>query len=1078
MLTREYVEELFSAAVLKKALELIKQKKIVHVVSNSSDYPTIRLTAIVKPEGHEVNVFYNCEKGVIEAKHCSCGGCKVKGGCVHAAALLYIIADALMDKRIAFNEPMIKSGPNVRHLFRRTNPEISTLAYDKSGDYVLWVEEFSADAFYEYMYISVNVSHGFSGAKYQVSNIKDFIACVKYHRPYLLTKGRTVLLGEESFNDVSRKLLDFLIGVEQDQPSIQVPEYMDMDSYNQSSAHLRVAGPFVDIFFNIVPEIRGLIVSRPDLCVRPYDHDITIEFFGAQDGALIKVYPHYVVRGTNTLYLFDLMSKPINVLVAPYNENLKELVHLSSDLYNTLDYIAEKDLKVFFSRMQDTIDKFVNIDAHNIEIEKYFMPIPSFEFRMDYEEKTILCQTIAVYGDERYNLGDMKDRFRKLGKRNIPHDKAMVTFCNVLFKGHDPEKQAWYYKGKSDEVFGFLDERLEELRSRGTLFISDDLKHIIPRHTKRLGVKISYRSGLIDLSIDTEEDEETLREILSQYKINKKYYKMQDGSFIKAGKPLDDLISLVLDLGLRPDDLADMEIEVPRYRMSLINHFIEQSSNLYIESDERYGELVKKFQEPDEEAHVIPEEIDGILREYQREGVKWLNHLCDNHFGALLADEMGLGKTVQVIAFLASRKGSGRTLIVCPASLIYNWHHEIKRFAPNLNPVMVVGNFDVRKRIIESSKEDDVLITSYDLQKRDIEIYEKLSFFCEVVDEAQFIKNANTQASVGVKAMRSTFRIALTGTPIENRLGELWSIFDYILPGYLYTYRRFKNSFEAIISHKVETKEEDDAKNEAMEKLRMLISPFVLRRAKANVLNDLPEKMEKVYYAPLEAEQRKEYLARALELKKMVTASTDESFSANRFDILASLMRLRQICCSPVLASDMYEGNSAKEDMCIDLIRYAIDEGHKVLLFSQFTSMLDILCKRLDGEMIDHFLLTGETPKEERLEMVSRFQEEDVPVFCISTKAGGTGLNLTAADIVILYDPWWNTAVENQATDRAHRIGQTHKVTVYRLIVQDTIEEKIIALQKNKQDLAETVLGGSEMANASLTREQMLEILG
>ena len=368
-----------------------------------------------------------------------------------------------------------------------------------------------------------------------------------------------------------------------------------------------------------------------------------------------------------------------------------------------------------------------------------------------------------------------------------------------------------------------------------------------------------------------------------------------------------------------------------------------------------------------------------------------------------------------------------------------------------------------------NSLEDAILITSYDSLKRDFEYYEEMQFSVQVIDEAQYIKNANTQASQSVKEIHSSFRIALTGTPIENRLSELWSIFDFLLPGFLYRYRYFKSYFELPIV------KDNDLEQE--ERLRNMIAPFILRRYKKDVLKDLPEKLEEIYYAPLSGEQKELYDARVQRLKISLAQESKEDFNKNKIAVLAELTHLRQICCSPSLIYNGYKGNSAKEDLCIDLIRSAVESGHKILLFSQFTSMLVELQERLNKEGISYYYLHGGTDKKERVRLVENFQKDDVPVFCISLKAGGTGLNLTAADIVIHYDPWWNTAVENQATDRTHRIGQDKVVTVYKLIMKDTLEERIVELQSSKADLAREMLSSEEMGKASFTKEQLLNIL-
>jgi SNF2 family DNA or RNA helicase len=486
--------------------------------------------------------------------------------------------------------------------------------------------------------------------------------------------------------------------------------------------------------------------------------------------------------------------------------------------------------------------------------------------------------------------------------------------------------------------------------------------------------------------------------------------------------------------------------------------------------------MIQHMGEKNDYHGVVPETLASVLRPYQKEGFAWLKMLCHNGFGGILADDMGLGKTLQTIAFLLSefREASGqenrRTLVVAPASLVFNWKNELLRFAPELSVYAVTGKVEERQEIIRKAGERDILLTSYDLLRRDEKIYEEIPFFCEVIDEAQYIKNHNTKAARAVKKIKASFRLALTGTPVENRLSELWSIFDYLMPGFLYGYKRFREEFEIPVVQ--------DGEEEAMRRLQKLISPFVLRRLKKEVLKDLPDKIEENVFAPLSGEQQRLYYAHVNRIKWMMENRTEEEFQTSRMEILAELTRLRQLCCNPGLVYENYKGNAEKIDMCLEIVEDAVQGGHKILLFSQFTSMLQTLQKRLEEKEISYYSLTGSTGKEKRQELVERFNTDDTSVFCISLKAGGTGLNLTAADVVIHYDPWWNLAVQNQATDRAHRIGQKNVVTVFKLVMKDTIEENMIHLQEKKKELAEELLGGEDVSKAGFSREELLELLG
>ena len=389
---------------------------------------------------------------------------------------------------------------------------------------------------------------------------------------------------------------------------------------------------------------------------------------------------------------------------------------------------------------------------------------------------------------------------------------------------------------------------------------------------------------------------------------------------------------------------------------------------------------------------------------------------------------------------------------------------------PALRALCVVGDAAARQTLLEQTVDYDVLLTSYDLLKRDVALYRGLEFHYHILDEAQYIKNSSTQNAKAVKAIRSAQRFALTGTPVENRLSELWSIFDFLMPGLLFRYSRFRERFETPI-----VRQGDE---QALTQLSRMTAPFILRRLKRDVLTELPEKTERLLPATMENAQRQVYRDTMQELRRQLEDSRDGQFSGqSRMTALALLTRLRQICCDPRLCCEGYTGESCKLEACVELLKEAAAGGHKVLLFSQFTSMLALIRQRLEEEQIGCYVLQGSTSKEQRAALVDAFNRDDTPVFLISLKAGGTGLNLTGADMVIHYDPWWNLSAQNQATDRAHRIGQKNPVQVVRLVVRDTVEEKILRMQEDKWRLAEAVVTADGPSIASLSAEELLTLL-
>ena len=653
-----------------------------------------------------------------------------------------------------------------------------------------------------------------------------------------------------------------------------------------------------------------------------------------------------------------------------------------------------------------------------------------------------------------------------------------------------------------DARYALLKHGVPRLMVYGPVNSTDRFSNIRIKKTPSVQFGVSVDSGLLDLDVVTQDmGYDELAALLLSYKQKKKYHRLRSGEFIdlEENESMDTLISLMESTGADIKDLVKGKLEIPLYRALYLDMMLEGHEELVAGRDRHYRNLIRNFKTIGDADFDTPGVMAGVLRPYQEYGFKWLKTLETAGFGGILADDMGLGKTIQILSLLQAYKdghaaASGASdasgiaavpnaaggasdasdeskdlaaLVVCPASVVYNWIEEIHRFTPGLTAAAVAGTKAERRRILQSFGDYDILVTSYDLLKRDIDMYEELRFTHEILDEAQFVKNAKAIAAKSVKLVHAEHRLALTGTPIENRLSELWSIFDYLMPGFLYGYEAFRKNYELPISKYGDARATEDLKN--------MIAPFILRRKKKDVLKDLPDKIEEIRYAKMDDAQRRVYDGQAVRISRLIEEKGD--FNTGKIEILAELTRIRQICCDPNLLFDDYDGGSAKREACLDLVMSAVDGGHKMLLFSQFTSMLALLEEDLKREGIDYYKLTGETSKEERMRLVKAFNSDETPVFLISLKAGGTGLNLTGADIVIHYDPWWNLAAQDQATDRAHRIGQTKDVTVFKLIAKDTIEEKIVKLQESKKELADAVLSGEMRSLGSMSKEELLELL-
>ncbi len=722
-------------------------------------------------------------------------------------------------------------------------------------------------------------------------------------------------------------------------------------------------------------------------------------------------------------------------------------------------------------QIRDIVDV---IEEHPEEIEPYLPPEVEFIFYLDAENGNITCIPKARYGDKEFSILEYAQEGRLDAFRQSVREDEILCLVSKWFPYLD-EKKLEFHCGKEEEVmYQVLTKGMDALFSLGEVRCTQRFSNMKVMRKMKLSVGISVSSGLLDLEIGADDiPREELLEVLESYRQKKKYHRLQSGSFLDLEDDSLGMLGEMMDsLHLAPKDFIKGNMHLPLYRTLYLDRMLRDHESVYSERDSYFRNLVKGFKTVNDSDFEIPRSLSKIMRNYQKNGYRWLRTLEAYGFGGILADDMGLGKTLQVIAVILSAKLEGKkgtALVVAPSSLVFNWGEEIHRFAPELEYTLVSGTQKERRQLLEEYEQFDVLVTSYDLLKRDIALYEDKQFSYQVIDEAQYIKNHITAIAKAVKVIKSRTRYALTGTPIENRLSELWSIFDYLMPGFLYQYAAFKREIETPAV------KNEDAK--VMERLQKMVSPFILRRMKKQVLKDLPDKIEEARYVKLGSGQQKLYDAQVVHMQQSLAGQNSQEFQKNKMQILAELTRLRQICCDPSLCFENYMGGSAKLEACMDLVQSAMEGGHKILLFSQFTTMLELLGQQLKNREISFYTITGETPKEMRLKLVKSFNEDDTPVFLISLRAGGVGLNLTGADVVIHYDPWWNLAVQNQATDRAYRIGQEKRVTVYQLIVKNSIEEKIKHLQEKKKDLSEQVIQGKANPLGSMSQEELLELL-
>lgn len=690
--------------------------------------------------------------------------------------------------------------------------------------------------------------------------------------------------------------------------------------------------------------------------------------------------------------------------------------------------------------------------------------IPHFEEKvelyLDLDEEANLCAKLEyVYEDLTVSA------FAPTKKKVSLKAQAIKEYLSTFIERIDKEYTAYLKEDAPwNDIIGQLTKGLDK---QCLIFISDQLRRIRRPRQLSLSVGVRMENDLLSLQMDAQDmDLDELANILKSYRRKKKYYRLHSGEMVTLdGESIKEVSDLFEQLQLTDDAIKEGKVTLPKYRLYNLETLCEEQTHVRYD---RESIVKQQLQLERKETYDLPAAFERQLRDYQKIGYQWLKTLSAYGFGGLLADDMGLGKTIQILAYLQSEKGEGKqSLVVCPASLLLNWQDEANRFAKALRCMAVYGNKEERQKRFEEGKNANLLVTSYDYLKRDLAMYQDCFFDTVIIDEAQYISNPNTKNAKAVKRLRARQRFALSGTPIENTLTELWSIFDFLLPGYLYDHSYFASVFEKAI-----VKEEN---KQMIARLQKLVRPFLLRRSKAEVLSELPDKEEHTLLFEFERKERERYLANASMIRKQL--AKEEKKEKNAIQILAMITRLRQLCQDARLVYENVDTLSSKLKGCMELIQSCIRAHKKILLFSSFTSMLELIGEELEKEGIAYYLLTGAVSKEKRHHDVEQFQKDETPIFLISLKAGGTGLNLTAAEVVIHFDPWWNLSAQNQATDRAYRIGQHNNVQVFQLIMKDTIEERIQELQAKKRDLADLFVATQDhnLLHA-MSREELLEL--
>ena len=1069
-LSRSKIQNLAAnEAVFQRGLAYFKEKRVIHAACAKNK--KLYTFTIQGNQKYRVTVEETPEQDVEFS--CNCPAMYTqKGACKHSvAALLYLQQYLEQNEKktgSATDAGDARTGKIIRYFMDAAEPH-----YDKDIYHIEPCIEIPGilrtDA--DPVYLSLRVG---SSKMYRVQMLKRFLTDYKEGKSIILGKEFCYLPEESSFDRASERLLQELLAC------LEVLDILDgtgsMQLFQKSRIQLnrRLLAKLLSQCKGITytlnlsgNELEGVRFMKGNPKIE-YDISMQNDFLTMDYKENEKVIP---ITADGSLLLRD------NALYLPDARFMKTYL----PFYSTLG--EEKEALVFEEKERDAFLEYVLPVIHDSlqveipeEVQDRYLTLPfSARIYFDLFHDGVQARVSFVYGEYEFNLFD--GPAVKGGYILVREKEKEEELYNLLISyGFEPHNGFFLMKQEED-IYHLLTVGLSDLTLYAELFSSDAFSKMRLRKKSNVRMGISLPPGEDLLQVEFQYDDisgEELRAIFHSYRQKKSYHRLSDGSFVDL---TDEMFVKAADL-LENMNLSYRDFDKNGILKIAKSHgvylgTVPQEYGFEVTKGEHFSAFLERMHHPEAGNYAVPDTVQIQLREYQKTGFSWLRMLDANGFGGILADDMGLGKTLQALTYMASLLEDEKFsdvpfLVVCPTSLVYNWLDEVESYVPFLRTKIIQGTPEERRALIADSKGYHLFITSYPLLRRDLPAYESIQFHTVFIDEAQFIKNAMTGNARSVKGLHAKTKFALTGTPIENSLSELWSIFDYIMPGYLFSYTRFAKRFERPVAK---------GESEVLQQLSRRIKPFLLRRMKKDVLAELPDKIETKLVTELTEEQRKLYLSYAAQARNEISNEISRvGFEKSRMQILAALTRLRQICCHPGMFLENYEGGSGKVSLFLQIMDELRENGHRILVFSQFTTMLEILKEALNEAEIPYFYLSGSTKSAQRQDYVKRFNAGENDLFLVSLKAGGTGLNLTGADTVIHFDPWWNPAVEEQASDRAHRIGQEKNVHIIKLLTKGTIEEKIFRLQQKKQDLFNAVIEAGETFLNKLTEEEIREL--
>lgn len=907
-----------------------------------------------------------------------------------------------------------------------------------------------------------------SSKMYKVSNTKKFIQDYYNHKEIRLGKEFRYIPEECQFEPTSAAVLAYLTEIYEIQETLGKTYYSNLFnrqelvvSQNMLCKLLRLAeGLHCDIILRDKKmENMEIMCSNPKLSMELQMEDEVLSLHDMGQEPIISICEDgSILCYQGCIYLPDM----------EFLANLRPFfTTLFGKKQSELEFRGE-NMGSFIEKVLPVIKKTMNIQVPEKIKDHYIVeqlqPKLYFDIDRSRQRPVLVARMIFAYGEHEVNPLQDEQKGSYILVRDREEEEQLLR---LMYDKHFSVRREQFVLTKEDEIFQLMTEGIQDLCRQFEVFYSKEYKANSIKKVGMLsaGIRLNTDINLLEMDVDYGHiPKEELRDFFRSIKLKKKYYRLKSGAFVNLmteDKQIDELRDL-LSIG---EVTEDNKIAFSQTAVMEVDELLPHTQR--ITRDAGYKQLLEDLKNPDKTNWELPNGMEDILRPYQITGYRWLCSLAHYGMGGILADDMGLGKTLQTITYVLANPGT-RTLIVCPTSLAYNWQDEFSKFAPQIATQIISGTPQERADLMQQSTDVPVWITTYPLIRKDADLYKAQIFDACFIDEAQFIKNPTSLGAKAVKAVQAKHRFALTGTPIENTLSELWSIFDFVMPGFFCRYRQFEECYEKPILR--------DHDSVQMQKLRRKIRPFVLRRMKKEVLTELPDKIETRRMAEMGAKQRKIYESYLARIQMELAGDEENTPGGNRMQVLAALTRLRQICCHPATFASNYHGGSGKLDLLMEQLPDILEGGHSVIVFSQFTSMLSIIAHELKQRNIPFFYLAGSTSAQERKREVKEFNRGEVKVFLISLKAGGTGLNLTGADTVIHFDPWWNPAVEDQATDRAYRIGQKKKVQVIKYVMKDSIEEKIYELQKRKKQLSDQLIQAGESFVTQLTMEEIKEL--